>query len=256
MVGRKKSEKSPPKLVSVSFRLEPRVKFAAEILARSQHRSLAGTVEWAISKALASQDVTTGFGTGTLQQLVDRVWSPDDLERVIYLGAHADHLLNHEESCVWVVVKSSPALFEIHSVDDQGRIQSFKSRRTRLAYARELIAERAQQLADTGTLVPITFDEVDKASAGALRGYEAEQEMFSAFEAADAPDVARSGRFHLKKIESGYCFALVSDNGECLLTSERYNSKDAALEAMEAARKASDTFDFFRSVKENQPPAK
>ncbi len=252
MAGRKKSEKAPPKLVSVSFRLEPRTKFAAEILARSQHRSLAGTVEWAISKALASQDVTTGFGTGTLQQLVDRVWSPDDLERVIYLGAHADHLLNHEESCVWAVVKCSPALFEIHSVDDQGRIQAFKARRTRLAFARGLIAERAQQLADTGTLLPIALEEVEKASNGTLKAYEEEQEMFSTLDALAAPDVAHSGRFHLKKADAGYCFMLLSDSGECLLTSEFYDSREVALEKMEAARKAADTFDFFRAVREQQ----
>lgn len=252
MAGRKKSEKAPPKLVSVSFRLEPRTKFAAEILARSQHRSLAGTVEWAISKALASQEVTTGFGAGTLQQLVDRVWSPDDLERVIYLGAHAEHLLTHEESCVWAVVKASPALFEIHGVDDQGRIQAFKARRTRLAFARELIAERAQQLADTGTLLPVALDEVERASNGALRAHEEEQDAFSALEALDAPDVAQSGRFHLKKADAGYCFMLLSDSGECLLASEFYDSRDVAIEKMEAARKAADTFDFFRAIKDQR----
>lgn len=252
MAGRKKSEKAPPKLVSVSFRLDPKTKFSAEILARSQHRSLAGTVEWAISKALASQDLTTGFGVGTLQQLVDKVWSPDDLERVIYLGAHAEHLLTHDEACAWAVVKASPALFEIHGVDDQGRIQAFKARRTRLAFARELIAERAQQLADTGTLLPIAFDEVEKASNGMLRAHEEEQEKFSALEAVSTQDVAQSGRFHLKKADAGYCFMLLSDSGECLLASELFDSREVAVEKMEAARKAADTFDFFRAVREQQ----
>lgn len=250
MAGRKKSEKAPPKLVSVSFRLEPRTKFAAEILARAQHRSLAGTVEWAISKALASQEVSTGFGTGTLQQLVDKVWSPDDLERVIYLGAHAEHLLNHEESCLWTIVKSSPALFEIHGVDDQGRIRAFKIRKARIAFVRDLISERAQQLADNGQLVPISYDEINRASNGSLRSHEEEQEQLSAFLAASAPDVGQAGRFHLKQVGQSYCFTLVAENGECLLTSDLYDSKDAALNAMEAARKAADTYDFFRAARE------
>lgn len=172
MAGRKKTEKAPPKLVSVSFRLDPKIKFAAEILARSQHRSLASTVEWAISKALSAHEVTTGFGTGSLQQLVDKVWSPDDLERVIYLGAHAEHLLTHEESCIWTVVKTNPVLFEICEEDDQGRIRSFKVRRNRIAYARDLISERAQILADTGKFDPITFEEINKASSGAIESFE------------------------------------------------------------------------------------
>lgn len=245
MAGRKKSEKAPPRLVSVSFRLDPRTKFAAEILARSQHRSLASTVEWAISKALASQDVSLGFGIRNLEQLVDLVWSPDDLERVLYLGVHAGHLLTHEESCICDVVMSSPALFEFHRDDESGRIEDFKIRRTRIFFARDLISERAQQLADTGSLLPIGLDEIETASNGKLRSIE-EQEMLSEHEALSAPDLARIGQFRLKKTDAGYCFVLLSDSGECLLASPFYNSREEAVEKMDTAHKtAADRRVFF-----------
>lgn len=248
MAGRKKSEKAPPRLVSVSFRLDPRTKFAAEILARSQHRSLASTVEWAISKALASQEVSLGFGMRNLEQLVELVWSPDDLERVLYLGIHAGHLLTHEESCICDVVMSSPALFECHRDDETGRIKDFKIRRTRIFFARNLISERAQQLADTGSLLPIGLDEIERDSNGKLRSIE-EQEMRSEHEALSAPDLAMIGHFRLKKTDAGYCFVLLSDSGECLLASPFYSCREEALEKMQTAHKtAEDRKVFFPAI--------
>lgn len=163
----------PKKTETLTLRLDPKMKFAIELLARDQKRTLAGVIEWAVQKALNGQEVTTGTGKGTLQQLVDRVWSPDDLERIIYLGAYAEHLLNHEESCQWQVIKSNPVLFKIHESDDFGRIKAFTIHRDRVAYARELIAERAQQLADTGQFETITYEQINEASSGEMNVWEA-----------------------------------------------------------------------------------
>lgn len=145
----------------------------------------------------------------------------------------------------------SPALFEIHSEDEQGVISAFRIRHARIAIARDLISERAQQLADSGRITPITYEEVDRLSNGMLRSHE--QEQISGHPSEMAAGIARSGRFQLLKSGDNYYVKLVADNGKVLLTSDFYDSREAAIEAMEAARTAAESFSFFRSVTETIP---
>lgn len=99
MVGRKKAEpgKGKPLLVSVSFRLPPRMKYAAELIARAQHRSVAGVVEWAIERALSDQMVDVGGKQVSLDEVARRTWSPIAEERVKKLSEVAPHLCTFEE---------------------------------------------------------------------------------------------------------------------------------------------------------------
>ena len=166
-------EKPPTKKTeTLTLRLDPKSKFAIELLARDQKRTLAGVIEWAVQKALNDQIITTGYDEGSLKQLVEQVWSVDELERVIRLGAFAEHLLSHEEACTWMVIKNNPVLFEVVELDSQGRIRKFRIRNNRVSYARKLIAQRAQELADTGKFDPITYDQINQASNGDLQSIE------------------------------------------------------------------------------------
>ncbi|MCF6753197.1 hypothetical protein L3X16_11160 [Pseudomonas stutzeri] len=163
-----KKEAQPKKTETLTLRLDPKMKFAIELLARDQKRTLAGAIEWAVQKALASQQVTTGADVGNLQMLVDRVWSPDDLERVLYLGIFTEHLLSFEEQCLWLVVRDNPHFLEVQERDAAGRIASFVLRKARIDFCRDLIEKRAGELRDGGRLRPISLDEIKEAGGSAL----------------------------------------------------------------------------------------
>ncbi|WP_438307615.1 hypothetical protein ACIZ1P_20755 [Pseudomonas guariconensis] len=160
------------KTETLTLRLDPKMKFAIELLARDQKRTLAGVIEWSIQKSLSRTEVITGSETGNLQQLVDVVWSPDDLEKTIYLGLYAEHLLSYEEQCVWNVLKDNPIFIEIHERDNAGRIKKFLIRKARIAYSRNIITERSEELKESGTFKPITIDEVNEAGGAELNLFE------------------------------------------------------------------------------------
>ncbi|WP_454834251.1 hypothetical protein [Pseudomonas lini] len=161
------------KLTPVSFRLDPKVKFAAEILARYQRRSLASTVEWALLRSLEGT-VQVGVEEGaslTLNELVNISWSEDDFIRAVNIAFLVPHMATHEESCIKaVILASKPLCFadgskrHYHGVD--------KVNFDALLLMRELVKERANILSVSGELKPITEKEwakifVESGSVGA-----------------------------------------------------------------------------------------
>ena len=145
------------KLTPVSFRLDPKVKFAAEILARYQRRSLASTVEWALLRSLEGT-VQVGVEEGaslTLNELVNISWSEDEFIRAVNIAFLVPHMATHEESCIKaVILASKPLCFtdsskrRFHGVD--------KVNFDALLLMRDLVKERANILSVSGELKPIT----------------------------------------------------------------------------------------------------
>ncbi len=158
---------APKKTETLTLRLDPKTKYAIELLARDQKRTLAGAIEWAVQKAMSSQEVGASLGVCSFQELVDQTWTPDELQRVMNLGANAEHLLSHDESCLWAVIKSNP-LFYMDAVKVNGHLQRHVFFVARIMYSEALIRERAEQLAAHGKFAPITLDEIYEASGGDL----------------------------------------------------------------------------------------
>lgn len=159
-----KSSPKQTKLTPVSFRLDPKIKFAAEILARYQRRSLASTVEWALLRSLQGT-VQVGAEEGaaiTLNELVNLSWSEDELIRAVNIAFLVPHMATHEESCIKAVILASkplcftdPKHHERHGID--------KVNFDALFLLRELVKERANNLSVSGELNPITDKEWAKA---------------------------------------------------------------------------------------------
>lgn len=167
-----KRESAPKKTETLTLRLDPKTKFAIELLAREQKRTLAGVIEWSVEKALAGQEVVTGSEKGNLRQLVDKVWSPDELERTIGLGIHAEHSLSFEEQCFWLVIRDNPHFLEVYDRDAAGRIFTFCLRKDRISHCRTLIEQRASDLRHTGKFTPISLEEIKEVGGPALELYE------------------------------------------------------------------------------------
>jgi hypothetical protein len=90
--------------VSVGIRIDPKIKFALDMMGRQQKRSLTAVIEWAISNAIAQQ--TSSFDE-TFAELVNRVWSTDESTRFVRQAIYMPDTLTYDELRMWETIKAS-----------------------------------------------------------------------------------------------------------------------------------------------------
>ena len=107
---KKKGETSTT--VSVGIRIDPKIKFALDMMGREQKRSLTAVIEWAISRAIAEQpwDIE-----GSFAQTIDKVWSTDESTRFANLGFEMPQVLTYDELRIWETIKASPYFWHKHA---------------------------------------------------------------------------------------------------------------------------------------------
>lgn len=142
-------KKSEQPTVNVSLRIDPKIKFAIDLLSREQKRSITGVIEWSVMQALKGQTVTTPAGNElSLYELMDLVWSPDEAERVTMLGIFSPHSLTHEESCIWTIIRSSGLFLKGMDPDDRGMARSYIPKMNFIKSVWPLLKSRGKTLAD------------------------------------------------------------------------------------------------------------
>jgi len=86
-----------------AMRLDPQLKFASDLLARKQRRSLANLVEWSLDTALRSTKIDESeksawdFGA--------EIWDVSEPIRFINLATKHTDLLSYEEQCILSLIK-------------------------------------------------------------------------------------------------------------------------------------------------------
>ena len=73
---------------SLTVRLEPKLRYGLELLARKQRRNLSGVVEWALLCQINSKD--DGID-------LEKLWDVDEVGRINCLSKYAPELLTFEE---------------------------------------------------------------------------------------------------------------------------------------------------------------
>lgn len=117
----------PSKTEALAIRLDPKVKYGLEILARQQRRSITSVVEWALNEALKQElRVSYSFknqlpGT-TIREtydefVLDHIWDTDEVLRLIKLVQYNADLLTYEENQLWNLIQNN-ALYWIGSLDE------------------------------------------------------------------------------------------------------------------------------------------
>lgn len=101
----------PTRSETLGLRLDPRMKYALELLSRAQHRSISGTVEWCVERALQSETVATELADLDLpfEQLTDRIWDVDPYRRLVDLCCYAPKLATFEELQQYRILVITPA---------------------------------------------------------------------------------------------------------------------------------------------------
>ena len=112
----RKAKAGVPRSEVFALRLDPKLKYLAEIAARKQRRSLANFVEWAIEEALKGvplAEVDINGNRPTVANVATQLWALDEPERLRNLATHYPELLSYDEQLVWRVINE-------HSTDHPG----------------------------------------------------------------------------------------------------------------------------------------
>jgi hypothetical protein len=122
----RKAKVGGPRTEVFGMRLDPKLKYLAEIAARKQRRSLANFIEWSIEQALGSVKLVEfedGLHNRSVLDEANKLWDLEPSDRLIKLAKNHPDLLSYEEQLIW------KAIFEVSTCethkDAKGNIEIF-----------------------------------------------------------------------------------------------------------------------------------
>jgi hypothetical protein len=104
----------PNKSEVVTVRLDPRLKYLAELAARRQRRPLSSYIEWAVEQSLSRVDIDHddhNHEDVTIAQMASTLWDVDERERFVTLVFRYPELLTHEEQLLWRLIRENGFLW-------------------------------------------------------------------------------------------------------------------------------------------------
>ncbi len=99
---------------TVTVRLDPKLRYLAELAARLHRRTLSSYVEWAIEASLNNNVLKPDFdGRGTsIKDDSEYLWDVDDADRFARLALRYPHLLTHDEQVRWKLIRENGYLWK------------------------------------------------------------------------------------------------------------------------------------------------
>lgn len=109
---RKAGGGKPSRTEAVGVRLDPKLKYLAELASRHQRRTLSSYIEWAIQDSLERiAPSSDGGDQTTLADVAHQLWDVDEADRFAKLALSYPHLLTHEEQVRWKLIREMPGLW-------------------------------------------------------------------------------------------------------------------------------------------------
>lgn len=111
--GEKRQKKKLRRTETIGFRLEPKLRFVAELAARKQRRSLSSFIEWAVEEAVKKvvlkEYESSNFNQSDIEETaydaINLVWDVDEADRFAKLAFNYPFLLDHEEEVLWKLIR-------------------------------------------------------------------------------------------------------------------------------------------------------
>jgi hypothetical protein len=95
---------------TVTVRLDPKLKYAAELAARRHRRTLSSFMEWAVEEAV--EKVVVGLKESeNAKYVMAKVWSINEVDRFFNFALAYPHLLTHDEEILWEKIKEHDFLW-------------------------------------------------------------------------------------------------------------------------------------------------
>jgi hypothetical protein len=95
---------------TVTVRLDPKLRYLAELAARRQRRTVSSYIEWAIEDSLKHFSLDLN-GNGALADEAEALWDVDEADRFARLALRHPDLLTHEEQVLWKLLKENGLLW-------------------------------------------------------------------------------------------------------------------------------------------------
>lgn len=97
---------------TVTVRLDPKLRYLAELAARKQRRTLSSFIEWAIEDVVCRVAIYEGSGgynndSRSIGDESEYLWDVDDSDRFAKLAISYPELLTHEEQIIWKLIKEN-----------------------------------------------------------------------------------------------------------------------------------------------------
>jgi hypothetical protein len=132
-----------PRSITVGVRLDPKVRYLAELAARKQRRSLSSFIEWVVQESLERillREESLGdndHGTSIADEAA-WLWDVDEADRFGRLALRYPDLLTHEEQVAWKLIRENGWLW-------RGQYEKATGEWTWITGEEELIFERLRE---------------------------------------------------------------------------------------------------------------
>lgn len=143
--------------VSVGIRIDPKIKFALDMMGREQKRSLTAVIEWAISNAIAQQH--TGSFDETFSELIDKIWSTDESTRFVNMAFYMPQALTYDELRIWETIKASSFFWDIYP-DGTWSTTPEKINYVWVRSAWDSLLEHVEKNKNSPTIVPVRDEDI------------------------------------------------------------------------------------------------
>lgn len=95
----------------VTVALDEKTRFAVELAARNQRRTVSNLIGEAIQSYLPTLNFTEGNRVTPLMEVVDEVWSPMTSTRFAFMADRLPYLLTFEEQILWQLIQQDASLW-------------------------------------------------------------------------------------------------------------------------------------------------
>lgn len=105
-----------------TVRLDPKLRYLAEVASRKQRRTLSSFIEWAIEDSLGRVALKEGpdwlVSVGSEAEVL---WDVDSADRLVKLALRYPELLTHDEQILWKLIRESGYLWKGRFESPSGR---------------------------------------------------------------------------------------------------------------------------------------
>jgi hypothetical protein len=110
MISHPKSRSGGGKLArseTVTVRLDPKLRYFAELAARKQRRTLSSFIEWAIELSLDKVHFADFAESSSIASELSKLWDVDEVDRFAKLALSHPDMLLHEEQVLWKLIREN-----------------------------------------------------------------------------------------------------------------------------------------------------
>jgi hypothetical protein len=101
---------------TVTVRLDPKLRYLAELAARKQRRTLSSFIEWAIEENLKTIHLESEERNGavSIASQASDLWDVDEPDRFAKLAIRYPQMLTHDEQVLWKLIRENGYLWKGH----------------------------------------------------------------------------------------------------------------------------------------------